>query len=94
MDTILALAQALEARKGNCFDKNPLNCHSHNKFPSVGYQCKEFVVMTLQDALVAYKTYARAEGKSPKTIAAHQLESILSLVSYQWSTSQMTLASL
>jgi site-specific recombinase XerD len=24
--------------------------------------------MTLQDALVAYKTYARAEGKSPKTI--------------------------
>jgi len=25
-------------------------------------------VMTLQDALVAYRTYARAEGKSPKTI--------------------------
>jgi site-specific recombinase XerD len=25
-------------------------------------------VMTLQDALVAYKTYARAEGKSPKTV--------------------------
>jgi len=25
--------------------------------------------MTLQDALVAYKTYAKAEGKSPKTIA-------------------------
>ncbi len=25
--------------------------------------------MTLQDALVAYRTYARAEGKSPKTIA-------------------------
>ena len=25
--------------------------------------------MTLQDALVAYKTYARAEGKSPKTVA-------------------------
>ena len=24
--------------------------------------------MTLQDALVAYKTYAKAEGKSPKTI--------------------------
>jgi len=24
--------------------------------------------MTLQDGLVAYKTYARAEGKSPKTI--------------------------
>jgi len=24
--------------------------------------------MTLQDALVAYKTYGRAEGKSPKTI--------------------------
>jgi len=24
--------------------------------------------MTLQDALVAYKTYARAEGKSPKTV--------------------------
>jgi integrase/recombinase XerD len=25
--------------------------------------------MTLQDALVAYQTYARAEGKSPKTVA-------------------------
>ncbi len=25
--------------------------------------------MTLQDALVAYSTYARAEGKSPKTIS-------------------------
>jgi len=25
-------------------------------------------VMTLQDTLVAYRTYARAEGKSPKTI--------------------------
>jgi len=25
--------------------------------------------MTLQDALVAYKTYAQAEGKSPKTVA-------------------------
>jgi len=25
--------------------------------------------MTLQDALIAYKTYARAEGKSPKTVA-------------------------
>ncbi len=25
--------------------------------------------MTLQDALVAYKTYAGAEGKSPKTVA-------------------------
>ncbi len=25
--------------------------------------------MTLQDALIAYKTYAKAEGKSPKTIA-------------------------
>ena len=24
--------------------------------------------MTLQDALVAYKTYARAEGKSPRTV--------------------------
>jgi len=24
--------------------------------------------MTLQDALVAYKTYSRAEGKSPRTI--------------------------
>ncbi len=33
--------------------------------------------MTLQDALVAYKTYARAEGKSPKT-----LEWIVSSVSY------------
>jgi site-specific recombinase XerD len=26
-------------------------------------------LMTLQDALVAYKTYAKAEGKSPKTVA-------------------------
>jgi site-specific recombinase XerD len=26
-------------------------------------------MMTLQDGLVAYKTYARAEGKSPKTVA-------------------------
>jgi hypothetical protein len=25
--------------------------------------------MTLRDALVAYKTYAKAEGKSPKTVA-------------------------
>jgi integrase/recombinase XerD len=25
--------------------------------------------MTLQDALIAYKTYTRAEGKSPKTVA-------------------------
>lgn len=25
--------------------------------------------MTIQDALVAYRTYARAEGKSPKTIS-------------------------
>jgi len=33
------------------------------------YQCKGFEVMTLQDALVAYKTYAQAEGKSPKTVA-------------------------
>jgi hypothetical protein len=35
----------------------PINC-----------QRKEFEVMTLQDALVAYKTYARDEGKSPKTV--------------------------
>ena len=25
--------------------------------------------MTIQDALVAYRTYAKAEGKSPKTIS-------------------------
>lgn len=54
--------------KGNCFDKNPLNCHRQPHFPTLSYQCEEFQIMTLQDALVAYKTYARAEGKSPKTI--------------------------
>jgi integrase/recombinase XerD len=37
--------------------------------PDVSYQCRGFEVMTLQDALVAFKTYARAEGKSPKTVA-------------------------
>jgi len=66
--SILALSQVIDSEKGNCFDKNPLNCHSQSPLPSVGYQCKEFEVMTLQDGLVAYKTYARAEGKSPKTI--------------------------
>jgi len=34
----------------------------------VSYQCREFEVMTLSDALVAYKTYSRAEGKSSKTV--------------------------
>jgi hypothetical protein len=33
------------------------------------YQCGGYEVMTLRDALVAYKTYAKAEGKSPKTVA-------------------------
>ena len=66
--SIFALAQAIDSKKGNCFDKNRLNCHSQNPSADVGYQCREFEVMTLQDALVAYKTYARAEGKSPKTI--------------------------
>lgn len=27
-------------------------------------------MMTIEDALVAYRTYAKAEGKSPKTILA------------------------
>jgi hypothetical protein len=34
----------------------------------ISYQCGEYEVMTLQDALAAYKTYARPEGKSPKTV--------------------------
>ena len=66
--TILALIQDNDPQKGNCFDKNHLNCHSQSLSSAVGYQCRGFEVMTLQDALVAYKTYARAEGKSPKTI--------------------------
>jgi hypothetical protein len=66
--SVLALSQDLDRKKGNCFDKNPLNCHSQRLHSDVGYQCKEFEVMTFSDALVAYKTYARAEGKSLKTI--------------------------
>ncbi|MFQ6122441.1 MAG: hypothetical protein ACE5LA_05205, partial [Dehalococcoidales bacterium] len=63
-----ALDQAFGDKKGNCFDKNPLKCHRQELSPTVSYQCKELEVMTLQDALIAYKTFARAEGKSPKTI--------------------------
>ncbi len=65
---VFAPDQGTNAKKGNCFDENPLNRHSQKVSPSIGYQCKEFEVMTLSDALVAYRTYARAEGKSPKTI--------------------------
>jgi hypothetical protein len=35
---------------------------------SLGYQYEDFSMKTLQEALVVYKTYAKAEGKSPKTI--------------------------
>jgi len=34
----------------------------------LAYQHKEFEAVTIQDVLVAYKTYAQAEGKSPKTV--------------------------
>jgi site-specific recombinase XerD len=49
--------------------KNGGKNHQQNQPSAVSYQGGEFEVMTLQDALVAYRTYARAEGKSPKTIA-------------------------
>lgn len=52
--------------------KNARNvAQSRSQLPDQGldYQCEEYGVMTLQDALVAYRTYARAEGKSPKTVA-------------------------
>ncbi|MFC2068130.1 tyrosine-type recombinase/integrase [Chloroflexota bacterium] len=66
---------ATDPQKGTCLPKNsPQNAHkvvqSRSVYTGQGldYQCKEFEVMTLQDALVAYRTYARAEGKSPKTV--------------------------
>jgi site-specific recombinase XerD len=55
--------------KGTCSDKNPENCHSDELPHPLNYQREDFEVKTLQEALVAYKTYARAEGKSPKTVA-------------------------
>ena len=57
--SILVLDQATNNKKGNRFDKIPLKCHSQRLPSTVSYQRKEFEVMTLQDALVAYKTYAR-----------------------------------
>ena len=36
--------------------------------PDLDCHCEENT-MTFQDALVAYRTYAKAEGKSPKTIS-------------------------
>jgi hypothetical protein len=59
-------------KKGTCLAKNSRNVAQNcSQLPGqdLSYQCKGFEVITLQDALVAYKTYARAEGKSPKTIA-------------------------
>jgi integrase/recombinase XerD len=58
----------IDAQKTNCFDNFGADCHSQRSYPAVSYQCRGFTVMTLQDALIAYKTYAKAEGKSPKTI--------------------------
>lgn len=65
--SILDLARQTGAKKGTCFPKNgPENARnvviSHSQVLGQGldYQCKK-EVMTLQDALVAYKTYARAE---------------------------------
>jgi hypothetical protein len=69
--SILVANASLSPKKGTCFAKNARNvAQSCNHFPDqdLSYQCKGFEVMTLQDALVAYKTYARAEGKSPKTV--------------------------
>lgn len=43
-------------------------CRSRIEDPGLDCQCEE-AGMTIQDALVAYRTYARAEGKNPKTIS-------------------------
>jgi len=68
--SILAAEPAADPKKGTCLPVNVRNvvksCSSYSG-KDLDYQCEE--VMTLQDALVAYKTYARAEGKSPKTVA-------------------------
>ncbi len=68
----MAADPATDPKKGTCLPQNARNvAQSRSLLPDQGldYQCKEYEVMTLQDALVAYKTYAGAEGKSPKTIA-------------------------
>ena len=54
-----------DPKKGHCLSQNDGKvAQRHKLLPShdLSYQYKEFEVMTLQDALVAYKTYARAEG--------------------------------
>jgi hypothetical protein len=66
--SISAIARKIDHGKGTCFDKNALKCHSQT--PDVSCQHKEFVLMTLQDALTAYRTYVRAEGKSAKTVTS------------------------
>ena len=66
--SIFALSQAVDSEKSNCLTKTAPKCHHQKPSSTVNYQCEEFEVMTLQDALIAYRTYARAEGKSPKTI--------------------------
>ena len=63
-----ALSQAIDDKKGNYLTKTAPKCYNQRASSTVSYQCQEFQVMTLSDALVAYKTYARAEGKSPKTV--------------------------
>jgi hypothetical protein len=50
-------------QKGALPDKKPPNCHSQRPQPRLRYQNEEFDGMTLQDALIAYKTHAKAEGK-------------------------------
>ena len=64
---ILALSQLIDNKKGNCLTKNSPKSQHQQEASVVSYQCKD-EMMTLQDALVAYKTYARSEGKSPSTI--------------------------
>jgi integrase/recombinase XerD len=67
--SVLAPKEEIDPQKGNCYDNFDRNCHSNGPSHYLNYQCRKFQIMTFQDALVAYKTYAKAEGKSQKTIA-------------------------
>jgi hypothetical protein len=49
--------------------KTPQECPNHTLSPSFGYQCGEFEVTTLQEALEAYQAYVKAEAQNLKTIS-------------------------
>jgi len=60
---------AIESNRGNCFsDKKPDFYHLLQAQHNLSCQRREYELSTLSQALTAYRIFAKAEGKSPRTV--------------------------